>query len=159
VRDAPAEFDPTLKATLDEAKGMLAAGDVPAAMVVYERAWTVTTAAQDHHHASVVAHMAGVAEPDLDRKLRWNLDALREADATEDRERVAGFYSSLYGNLAFSYAMLGDLDTALRYQELAVSRLPDIEPGPYRDRVVSGTERQTERLRAKIADRDAATAG
>ena len=56
--------------------------------------------------------MAGVIEPDPARKLDWNVNALREADAAADRERIRGFYASLHNNLAFSHAMLGNLDEA-----------------------------------------------
>ena len=152
VRQLPSDFDSTVKAALDDAKALLAGGDVPAALSVYQRAWDTAIAANDHHHASIVGHMAGVAEPDPGRKVRWNLDALREADLTQDRALVTGFYASLYGNLAYSYAMIGDLAEALRYQELAFARVADIEPGPYRDRVAQVTEAQLARLKARIAE-------
>lgn len=80
-------------------------------------------------------------------KLRWNLDALREADAAGDHPLVATFYPSLYSNLGYSYLMLGDRTEALRNMELAASRLGDLEPGPYADRVRSTIEAQLNKLR------------
>lgn len=96
----PPDSDAPVKAALDDAKRRIAAGDVDGALAVYRAAWDDVSARGDHHHGSVVAHMAGVAEPDPAKKHQWNLDALREADTTGDRARIAGFYSSLYGNLA-----------------------------------------------------------
>ncbi|MHB8631269.1 MAG: hypothetical protein ACYC9W_05005, partial [Candidatus Limnocylindria bacterium] len=107
----------------------------------------------DHYHASVVAHMAGVAEGDTANKHQWNIDALREADAAVDRVRVAGLYASLYSNLAFSHVLLGELDEALRSQQRAIECLADIDPGPYQDRVVAGAAAQLERIQARIAER------
>lgn len=148
MRQPPSSFDPVVKAALDEAKAHLAVSDVSAALRVYERAWSDAIARQDHAHASVIAHMAGVAEPGPQRKLRWNLDALREADAVGDHPLVRTFYPSLYNNLAISYAQLGERAEALRYMELAASRLGDLEPGPYADRVRASVEAQLAKLRS-----------
>jgi hypothetical protein len=152
MRETPSSFDPSVKAALDDAKTRIAAGDVVGALAVYRRTYDGAIGFADHYHASVVAHMAGVADPDATTKHRWNLDALREAELASDDPRMAGFYASLYSNLAFSHAMLGNLQEALRYQELAVTRVQDIEPGPYRDRVAAATERQLARIRVQIEE-------
>ena len=154
MRQLPDDFDPSVKAALDDAKTLIAAGDVPGALNRYQAAWDASIDALDHHHASVIAHMAGVIESDPAKKHRWNAEALREADAAPDRERIRGFYASLHNNLAFSHAMLGELDEALRQMERAVASLADVEPGPYEDRVVAGTHAQFERVKAAIAERD-----
>jgi hypothetical protein len=144
----PPPFDPDVKAALDEAKTMLAAGDSAGALAVYEKTWATAIAHGDHAHASVVGHMAGVAEPDPNKKLRWNLDALREADAAGPHPLIANFYPSLYSNFAYAYGMLGARAEALRYMELAASRLGDLKPGPYADRVRAGVETDLAKLRS-----------
>lgn len=151
MRETPSDFDPSVKAALDDAKALIGAGDVVGALALYRRTYDGAIGRADHYHASVVAHMAGVAEPDAMTKHQWNVDALREAELADDPQ-VAGFYSSMYSNLAFSHAMLGNLAEALRSQELALARVRDIEPGPYRDRVAAATERQLARIRAQIAE-------
>lgn len=125
----------------------LAAGDVGGALAVYNEVWDAVVIRGDHGHASVIAHMAGVAEADPQKKLQWNLDALREAYAAGDHPLVAGFYPSLFSNLGYSYLMLGDLPEALRYMELAASRLGDLEPGPYANHIRSTVEAKLSKLK------------
>jgi len=153
MRETPGDFDPSVRDALDRAKALLGAGDVPGALTVYRTTYDRAIGRDDHYHASVVAHMAGVAEPEAAKKHRWNIDALREADAVVDRASVKGFYASLYSNLAFSQLLLGELEDALRYQQRAIECLADIEPGAYQDRVVSGATSQLERIQAQIAER------
>jgi tetratricopeptide (TPR) repeat protein len=155
MRQLPDDFDSDVKAALDAARAFVELGDLNGARVQYEAAWDVSVAKRDHYHACVVAHMAGVIEVDAAKKHHWNLDALREAAGVNDRERVKDFYASLYGNLAFSFATLGDLDEALRYQERAMACLDDIAPGPYRDRVVAGATAQLARITAQLAEQGA----
>lgn len=160
LRQSPANFDPTVKAALDAAKTKIASGDVAAALALYRSTWETCAARSDHYHASVVAHMAGVIDPDLDAKLEWNLWALREADAVADRSpRILGFYPSLYNNLAVAYGLRGAHQAALRHMELAADRLGDLEPGPYADRVRASVEAQLAKLRAEAAQRAAGVIG
>lgn len=147
MRQPPPPFDPNVKAALDEAQVKLAKDDIAGALVTYETAWVRALACADHAHASVIAHLAGVAEPDAKRKHGWNVAALREADAAGAHPIVTTFYPSLYNNLALSHLMLGDRDEALRYMELAASRLGDLEPGPYADRVRAAVEKQLTNLK------------
>jgi hypothetical protein len=146
-----------VKAALDEAKALIAGGDLVGALALYRLTYDGAVERGDHYHASVIAHMAGVAEPDPAAKHGWNVEALREAESADDRERVASFYASLHGNLAFSHAMLGNLEEALRHQEIAAVRVSDIEAGPYRDHVAVATERQLTMLRARIAEQQGVT--
>lgn len=120
---------------LDVARTLLAGGDPAGSLVVYQRLWDRLVAQRDHFHATVVAHMAGVVEPDNDRKHDWNVAALREADAAEPRADVAGLYASLYNNLAYSLAMRGDREAARRSLEIARTHFAGLEPGPYADQV------------------------
>lgn len=144
----PPDLDPQVRAALDEAKSALAGGDVPRAIAVYQRAWDELLATGDHLGACVVAHMAGVAEPDPARKHRWNVAALAEADALPDVMRVRGMNSSLYDNLGMSHSMQGDREAALRCFDLAASHLHEMAPGPYADQVRAGIERNAARLRS-----------
>jgi hypothetical protein len=75
----PPQFDPAVSAALDAARARLSAGDIRGALEAYQEGWDAAVAHGDHADASVVAHMAGVAEEDPRRKLEWNRDALREA--------------------------------------------------------------------------------
>ena len=64
MRASPPDVDPRVRAVLDEATALIAARSVPAALASYARIWDELVAEGDHFHACVVAHMAGVAEPD-----------------------------------------------------------------------------------------------
>jgi hypothetical protein len=117
MRKPPPDFDPLVKAALDEAKAKVAQVTCPVrsrciARRVVERG--------DHGHAGVAAHMAGVAEPDREARLQWNLNALREAEADSGHPLVATFSPSLYNNLAFSYELIGDRAQALRYSDRGI---------------------------------------
>jgi hypothetical protein len=140
---------PEVQRELDVAKTLLAGGDPPGALVVYQRLWDRLVAAGDHFHATVVAHMAGVVEPDNEKKHEWNVAALRQADAAEAPEDVAGLYPSLYNNLGFSYAMRGDRDAARRSLETARTHFGALAPGPYADQVKKTIEERLAKLTAE----------
>ena len=148
MRATPPDFDPSVRTVLDEARQLIAAGDAPAALARYQRMWDDLVARGDHFHACVIAHMAGVAEPDAAKKHAWNVAALREAEAIPDVMRWRGMYASLYNNLGMSHALEGRPDEARRSYELALTHLEEIEPGPYRDQVRGGIERNVARLPA-----------
>jgi hypothetical protein len=134
---------PDVQRELDVAKSLLAGGDPSGALVVYQRLWDRLVAGGDHFHATVVAHMAGVVEPDDAKKHEWNIAALREADATVPREDVAWFYPSLYNNLGYSFAMRGDRAAAKANLETALSHVGALQGGPYAEQV---TKTITDRL-------------
>jgi tetratricopeptide (TPR) repeat protein len=129
-----------------EAKALLAAGDVPAALERYRLAFEELIAKDEHHDASNIAHTAGVADEEAATKHLWNVLALREADAEPDRASVAGFYPSLYHNLAFSHLQLGESDDALRCLRQAWSHVGALEPGPYADRVKAAIKKRLDEL-------------
>jgi hypothetical protein len=146
MRATPPEFDPHVRAALDEARGLIAARDVPAALALYQRTWDELVAGGDHFHACVIAHMAGVAEPDAAKKHEWNVAALREAEAVPDTMRWRGMFASLHNNLGMSHSLQGRPDEARRCFDLALTHLDEIDPGPYRDQVRAGIERNIARL-------------
>lgn len=135
---------------LDAAKALVSGGDPAGALVVYRRLWDRLVAEHDHFHATVVAHMAGVVEPDTDRKHDWNVAALREADAAQPRADVAGLYPSLLNNLAFSFAMRGDREAARRCLETARTHFRALEAGPYADQVKRTIEDRLAKLTAEV---------
>ena len=137
--------DPDVIRILDDAKALLAQRKLPEALATYAAALDDLIAQGDHFAASNVAHMAGVADPDPVAKLRWNRQALQEADAVADRDSVASFYASLYNNLAVSHALLGHRDEAVRCLRTAWSHTDALEPGPYAERV-------TETIRKRLAE-------
>jgi hypothetical protein len=118
--EAAARLRSAGESALDEAKAKVAAGDLPGALALYRETWERVVDWGDHGHAGVAAHMAGVAEPDPEAKLQWNLNALREAEADSGHPLVATFSPSLYNNPAFSYELIGDRAQALRYSDRGI---------------------------------------
>ena len=146
MRATPPDFDPRVRAVFDEARALIAARNVPGALATYARIWDELVAEGDHLHACVVAHMAGVAEPDGAKKHEWNIVAIREAGAVPETMRWRGMYASLYNNLGMSHALQGRADEARRSFELALGHLDEIEPGPYKEQSRAGIERNLARL-------------
>jgi tetratricopeptide (TPR) repeat protein len=90
-------------------------GRKSAACELYRQAWEV---ARDDYEACIAAHyLARCQDSPLDI-LRWNQEALDRANAVND-DRVQDFYPSLYLNLGRSYELLGDLNEAMKYFDLA----------------------------------------
>jgi tetratricopeptide (TPR) repeat protein len=94
----------------------------------------------DHFHASVTAHVAGVAEPDIGKKHEWNLRAIAQADQVADRSLVNHLYASNLNNLGMSYAHLGDQRKAIERFEAALRAVDDVQRGPHREQVRAGIE-------------------
>lgn len=87
------------------------------AWALYQRAWE---AAQDDYEACVAAHYVARGQTDPAEILRWNLEALRRADAVGD-DRVSAFYPSLYLNMGRAYELVGNQIESQRYYNLAAS--------------------------------------
>lgn len=103
------------------------------------RAWDLSTAApEDEWLACGAAHYLAIAEPDVEIKHKWNIEALERSDAVEDRESVASFYPSIYLNLARSAQQLGRLEEAKRYCALARQHEPILEDNEYGRQIRSG---------------------
>lgn len=132
------------------ANGMAAesAGRAAEAKQLFERAWNEST---DDFEACIAAHYVARHQPTADETLRWNLEALRRAEAAAD-ERVRGFYPSLYLNLAHSLETTGSAAEALRYYSLADAELAGLPPGPYANLVRVGVEAGLRRLRDTHVD-------
>ena len=120
-----------------------AEGRADEAKALFEQAWE---AAADDYERCIAAHYLARHQDGPEQTLRWNAECLRYADLVGD-ERVAGFYPSLYLNMAHSHEQLGDprkAEECYRVAEEHFSALPD---GPYGDMVRDGVARGLERLR------------
>jgi tetratricopeptide (TPR) repeat protein len=115
------------------------------ARAIFTQAWESTT---DDFEACIAAHYLARHQADPGEMLHWNQVALEKAQTAGD-ERVQGFYPSLFLNLGYSYEMLGDLETAGKYYQLANERLNDLPSEPYGDVVRDAVARGRERIRAQ----------
>ena len=146
MRPVPPGFDASVWEHLERARAHANSGDAQGAAETYRAAYEGCRARQDHYYASVVAHQAGVAEPELARKHEWNLIALAEADAVPDPMRVRDFYASNLNNLGMTYAQLGERAQAKDTFKRALVHAAELPPGPYADQVRGGIERNLARL-------------
>jgi tetratricopeptide (TPR) repeat protein len=90
-------------------------GQVGKARSLYHQAWE---AAQDDFEACIAAHYVARHQEDPEIRLYWNQIALDRANAVADH-RVREFYPSLFLNMGQSFELLGNLEQAQRYYELA----------------------------------------
>jgi hypothetical protein len=120
-------MDPENPVVLLCAEGMRAesAGRAADAAALFERPWAART---DAFEACIAAHYVARHQPSPEDTLHWNREALAHADAVRDRS-VAGFYPSLYLNLAHSFEVLGDTVPARRCYSLARERLTHLAAG------------------------------
>lgn len=117
-------------------------GDFAAAASRYSEAWD---AAADDYERCVAAHYVPRLIEDAQEKLRWNLDALRLADAVGD-DRVVGFYASLHANVGWCHLQLGDRGAALTAYSRAEAALPAVLPGAYKDKLTGTITKMVESL-------------
>jgi len=92
-------------------------GQMEEARSYYQQAWQ---AAQDDYEACIAAHYVARFQEDPVERLHWNQVALDRAEVVGD-DRVREFYPSLYLNMGQSYELLGNLDQAKRYYDLAAA--------------------------------------
>ena len=90
-------------------------GQIDEARSLYEQAWE---AAQDDFDACVAAHYMARHQEDPENRFFWNQLALKRANAVAD-SRVQEFYPSLFLNMGHSFELIGNLDEAKRYYDLA----------------------------------------
>ncbi len=80
--------------------------------------WQAWESAKDDFEACVAAHYVARFQETPEDRLRWNLEALKRAEAAQP-DRVKDFFPSLYVNLGHSYELLGNRTEADRYLDLA----------------------------------------
>ncbi|GAA1768234.1 hypothetical protein [Luedemannella helvata] len=134
--------DPTMEA-IGTAVGRGHAGDIDAARRDLLVIWEQIGAAGDPFHRCTLAHYLADLYDDPAEALVWDVRALDAADALTDERaqqhhaslHVAGFYPSLYLNLADNFRRLGSFQAAgeqIDKAEQHTSALPD---GPYGDTI------------------------
>jgi len=85
------------------------------AFALYWQAWQ---AAQDDYGACIAAHYVARCQETPEGIFRWNHEALERADSSQN-SAVLDFYPSLYLNMGHSYELMGNLNEARRYYDLA----------------------------------------
>lgn len=92
-------------------------GRIEDARVLYKQAWEQAT---DDYEKCVAAHYVARYQESPQEKWRWNQEALDRAEAVQDG-RVQDFYPSLYLNMGHAHELLGNLEEAERYYNLAAA--------------------------------------
>ncbi|HRJ54636.1 MAG TPA: hypothetical protein PK152_15555 [Anaerolineales bacterium] len=90
-------------------------GEIEKARALYQRAWDV---AQNDYESCIAAHYVARHQETHEDRFQWNQIALEKANAVAD-DRVREFYPSLFLNMGQSHELLGRLDEAKRYYDLA----------------------------------------
>jgi len=89
--------------------------DLPQAQSLYWQAWMLSS---NEYEACIAAHYVAHLQEDPHEKFKWDKIALEKADAAGD-ERIQEFYPSLYLNMGQSCELLGNMEEAMRYYDLA----------------------------------------
>lgn len=125
-----------------------AEGRIGDAHELFTQAWALST---DDYDASIAAHFLARHQKTPEETLKWNKESLYRANAVND-ERISGFYPSLYLNLGYSFEVLGEIDEARHYYDLAAEHAADLPDTPYGAVVRNGIERAFQRIHAHDAD-------
>jgi tetratricopeptide (TPR) repeat protein len=112
------------------------------ALDLYTQAWNLSSCAFE---SCIAAHYVARQQKTAPDALRWNLQALRHANAIED-DRAQEFYPSLYLNVGKSYEELGNTPQAKHFYEMAATELHRLPTGPNRNVVQDGIERGLKRV-------------
>jgi hypothetical protein len=118
------------------AAGMAAEGEgrPEDARLSFERAWAES---RDDFEACIAAHYVARHQATPAAEVDWNRTALERADRVGD-VRVAGFYPSLYLNLAHSLEKVGDAAAACTHYVKAGELATALPDDPYSRLVRSG---------------------
>ncbi len=108
----------------------------------FVQAWEEST---DDFEACIAAHYLARHQDTNDQRLKWNLEALKRAQAAGG-ERVRDFYPSLYLNLGYSYEQLGEKAKASHYYELAGKCVAELSGDRYGNIVRDGLAEARRRL-------------
>jgi hypothetical protein len=126
------------------AEGMsLEAGGHPAeAAKVFVQAWQMAT---DDFEASIAAHYVARHQDSPVEALQWNQISLDRANLA-DKERVRGFYPSLYLNMGKAHEDLDHIEEAKHFYKLAEGILDVLSDDRYGNLVRDALQRGLERL-------------
>ena len=97
------------------------------ALRLFTLAWSECSNAFER---TIAAHYLAGHQKTPEETLRWNQEALSNADSVGD-DRVQEFYPSLYLNLGKSHEDLGNIDDARRFYTLAAERVDCLPESPY----------------------------
>jgi tetratricopeptide (TPR) repeat protein len=114
------------------------------ALRLYEEAWETAVNATER---CIAAHFLARHQDSDEATLHWNQKALQLAEAA-DEASVRDFYPSLYLNLAHSHEVLGHLDEAQQYYDLAAARVDELPENLYGQRVRNSIARHRQQINA-----------
>lgn len=112
------------------------------ARALFQQAWDSRS---NDYEGCIAAHYLARQQADDQAAFRWNLIALRLADAV-DEAQVRGFYPSLHLCMASSYQLLGDRTASLAHLSEAEQRVDVLPENPYKDVVRAGISDVRDRL-------------
>ncbi len=135
-------LDPTNHVVALCAAGMAIEGTPSEARALFEQAWDER---MDDYEACIAAHYVARHQASPSETLRWNMLAVRHAEAVADG-RAAEFMASLYLNLADAHAAVGNQDAGIAAVVTAREHLSALSPGGYRDFLSLGIDRLETKL-------------
>jgi tetratricopeptide (TPR) repeat protein len=112
------------------------------ALAQFAQAWEEST---DDFEACIAAHYLARHQDTNEHRLKWNLEALKRAQAAGGK-RVRDFYPSLYLNLGYSYEQLGERAKASHFYELAEKSAAEVPGDRYGNIVRDGIAQARQRL-------------
>ncbi len=127
------------------AAGMAIEGTPLEARALFYEAWAACT---NDYEACIAAHFVARHQVTAKETLRWNILAVRHAEAVVD-DRTAEFMASLYLNLGDAYAAAGNQAAARTAIKTARIHLAALPPDGYGAFVAFGIERLAARLTAE----------
>lgn len=130
------QFDPNNKVVKLCAEGMQfeAEGKIDEAHSLFQQAWDI---AADDFEAFTAAHYLARNQKDPADVLKWNLEALKRANAIRGDE-TKEHYPSLYLNVGKSYETLNDNKEANNYYQFAADYSSFLPSGKYSDMIRMG---------------------
>ena len=117
-------------------------GNLSGAAEIFEHAWTLSTT---HFERCISAHYVARHQPTAELALRWNEQAMDDAERISDGS-AARFLPSLYLNLGKSHEDLGNAAEAQRFYQCAADQIGCLAAGAYRDIVQDGINRGLQRV-------------
>jgi hypothetical protein len=109
-------------------------GNKEEAHALFQLAWEM---AAIPFESFIAAHYLARNQTNPQENLRWNLEALKQADAVAEAT-MQSHYPSLYLNIARSYENLENISEAARYYHMAAEKSSFLPPGSYGDVIKSG---------------------
>lgn len=109
-------------------------GNKEEAHALFQLAWEM---ASGPFESFIAAHYLARNQVDAQANLKWNLEALKQADAVSEAT-MQSHYPSLYLNVARSYENLNNIVEAARYYNLAAQKSSALPSGSYGDVIKSG---------------------